>query len=107
MTTLAEIRKQIETLQKEADDLVKREKASIIQEIKQHIVDYQISAADLGFAPPPAAERKAAKKAAAEPVVKYRNDSGETWSGGRGRRPQWVKDLESAGEDIERYRVGE
>lgn len=107
MASLAEIRKQIEVLQKEAEDLIKKEKASVIEEIKRQIADYQISAAELGFSSSATSveERKPARKAAAEPLVKYRNEAGETWSGGRGRKPQWIKELEAAGGDIEQYRV--
>lgn len=38
-------------------------------------------------------------------VVKYRGPNGETWGGGRGRKPTWVQEIVDAGGDIEKYRV--
>ena len=37
--------------------------------------------------------------------VKYRGPNGETWSGGRGRKPGWVQAILDAGGDIEKYHV--
>ena len=36
---------------------------------------------------------------------KYRGPNGEPWSGGPGRRPDWVKAVVAAGEDLENYRI--
>jgi DNA-binding protein H-NS len=38
-------------------------------------------------------------------TVAYRDNNGNTWSGGRGRVPDWVKALKAAGGDIEKFRV--
>lgn len=37
--------------------------------------------------------------------VKYRGPNGETWGGGRGRKPGWVQAIVDAGGDIEKYKV--
>jgi DNA-binding protein H-NS len=37
--------------------------------------------------------------------VKYRGPNGETWSGGRGRKPQWVMQALKEGRDIEEFAV--
>ena len=37
-------------------------------------------------------------------LVKYKKGE-ETWSGGRGPKPKWVKALMDAGENIEKYKV--
>jgi DNA-binding protein H-NS len=50
---------------------------------------------------------KAAKAAKAAPAApKYRGSNGETWGGGRGKRPAWVNAILAAGGDIEQYRAG-
>lgn len=42
-------------------------------------------------------------KSKAEP--KYRGPNGELWSGGPGRKPQWVREVVQAGKSIEEYRI--
>ena len=37
--------------------------------------------------------------------VKYRGPNGETWGGGRGRKPAWVQSILDAGGDIEKFKV--
>jgi DNA-binding protein H-NS len=49
---------------------------------------------------------KAAKAAKTVPAApKYLGPNGETWGGGRGKRPQWVNAALAAGVDLEKYRV--
>ena len=98
MTTLADIQKQIAELQKQAEEIVNNEKAAVVAEIKEKIAAYNITASELGF-------RKNSKNAApATKTVKYKNDKGETW-GGRGPKPQWVKDVEASGKSLTQYLV--
>ncbi len=98
MTTLADIQKQIAELQKQAEEIVSNEKATVIAELKEKIAAYNITASELGF-------RKNSKGSApTTKTVKYKNDKGETW-GGRGPKPQWVKDVEAAGESLDKYLV--
>jgi len=101
MAILDEIKKQIAELQKQADAIVSQERQKIIAEIKQKDSDYNITASELGLS-----KKSSGKKSTTtEPVVKYKNENGETWSGGRGRQPDWVKAIKAAGGDIEKYRV--
>ncbi len=37
-------------------------------------------------------------------IVKYKDDHGNTWGGGKGPRPSWVKAVQEAGGDLEKYR---
>jgi DNA-binding protein H-NS len=37
--------------------------------------------------------------------VKYRGPNGETWGGGRGRKPRWVQEALKAGKKIEDFAV--
>jgi DNA-binding protein H-NS len=38
-------------------------------------------------------------------VVRYRGPNGETWAGGLGRKPQWVRDVLDSGRNIEDFKV--
>ena len=120
MSKYAEIRARITDLQKQADDIYAAEKKAAIADIKDKIKTYDITAAELGLvkrerAAPAAKATKAAagtKKAAtkAKPkakasAVQYQGPNGETWGGGRGKRPNWVNAILAAGGDIEDYRL--
>jgi len=48
--------------------------------------------------------RKSAAKSGPA-AVKFRNDQGETWSGGRGRKPNWVLEVVNSGGDMEKFRI--
>ncbi len=132
MSKYEEIRSKINELQKQADELFAAEKKAAIADIKDKIRLYGLSAADVGLAPKVAKEpkvskparaakpsavksvkaalgvkaEKAVKSAKAVPAApKYRGPNGETWGGGRGKRPQWVNAALAAGVDLEKYRV--
>ena len=116
MASLADINRRILKLQKQAEALREREKRGVIASIRAAIEDYEITAAELGFAAPDGAPRRrgrppAGKSAAAGPtgrgrraakpaVVRYRDDAGNSWTG-RGKRPNWFKDALAAGKSAE------
>ncbi|MFT3815724.1 MAG: H-NS histone family protein [Acidovorax sp.] len=106
--TYADITKQIESLQKEAQALREKEIAEVIGRINEAIEIYGIKPEDLKFPRVSAAAggagrrkarggaasapRKSAKEGAkAAPVVKYSDGAGNSWSG-RGPRPRWLRD---------------
>jgi len=104
--TLAEINESIAALQKEAADLIQAEKATIIEDMKKNIADFGITADELGFGVPAKAASKSKSSAPkTKAPVMYKNDEGKTWSGGRGPKPKWIKEIQDAGGDIEKYRV--
>ena len=74
-------------------------------ELKKQIADYGFTAIDVfgAIATPP--KPKKAKKAKAELVVRYRDENGNTWHGGKGPNPKWVKAIKDSGGNIEKYRV--
>jgi len=104
--TLAQIQKQIDALQREADAIKSKEKSGVVERIKDAIIHYGITAAELGLGaggarrkpgPKPGSKRKAgaaAKKKGG--VVKFRDEAGNTWSG-RGPKPRWFKAALEAG----------
>jgi len=119
----AQIVKQIEILKADAERLRRKEVEGVVGRIREAISVYGLTAEDLGFAPKakgkpgpkpkgaaaaPAKKRgrKAGAKAAAKPaaVVKFRNETGGTW-GGRGKRPQWLRDALANGKTLEEFAV--
>lgn len=120
MSKYAEIQAQISELQKQADQVYASEKKSAIAQIKELIKAYGLSAADVGLEKKAGADKAASKpgrkSAAAKPGRKpkavtkakkaaFVGPNGETWAGGRGKRPAWVNEILAAGGDIEQYRV--
>jgi DNA-binding protein H-NS len=126
MSKYAEIRAKITELQKQADEVYASEKKAAIADIREKIKTYGITAAEIGLekkagaaktstakrsvkaasakttSAKPARKTKAAAKTS---VVQFVGPNGETWSGGRGKRPAWVNEILAAGGDMEQYRV--
>lgn len=108
----SQIVKQIEVLKAEAEKLRKSEVDGVIKRIRDAISFYGLTASDLGLggaAPKKsrvAAKKKSGRKAKAksEQPVKYRNEQGQTW-GGRGKRPQWLRDALAGGKKLEDFLV--
>lgn len=103
MATYLELKEQAEKLLAEAERMREQEIADAISDIKRKIDLYGLTAADLGFAksgPAGGARAKPAKS-----PVKYRGPNGETWSGGRGRKPQWVQQALQQGRSLDEFAV--
>jgi DNA-binding protein H-NS len=120
MSKYAEIRAKITELQKQADEMYVSEKKAAIADIKEKIKTYGITAAEIGLdkkaaATKAPASKRTSKAATQKPARKSKSSAkaksvafvgpnGETWSGGRGKRPAWVNEILAAGGDIEQYR---
>ncbi|MDW5441695.1 H-NS histone family protein [Polaromonas sp. SM01] len=94
---ILKLEERIAELQSRRAELLNMEKTAKLAEVRKIISQYGITASELKL---PAKTGKGRKNAAAPaPVakVKYRSAAGETWSGGRGRKPQWVKEAMAAG----------
>jgi DNA-binding protein H-NS len=115
-TTYLQIQKQIETLRREADKLKRKEVDDVIEKIKEAVRVYELTAADLGLdgrsgtrrgrgpaARKPGRPAVPARSGGAKPV-KFRDESGNIW-GGRGPRPQWLRDALSAGKALQDFAV--
>lgn len=111
MPTFQEIQKQIQALQAQAEELRKIEVEALLGEMKANIELYGITAEQLGFgkpAPEAATPAAAYKGTSSNGGVKsvlpamYKNPNGpETWAGGRGSRPKWIKMHLAAGRALE------
>lgn len=106
MATYLELKEQAEKLLAEAERMREQEISDAISDMKRKIELYGLTAADLGFARsgPGMAQRARPAKSVKSPV-KYRGPNGETWSGGRGRKPQWVAQALKEGRDLEEFAV--
>lgn len=101
--TLTELQKQIAELQAKAQAIIETEKASVIEEMKEKISQYNITFEELGFKAPAiqvVAETEKTKKnsnagkSTAPKIPKYKNPAtGQTWHGGKGAAPLWVTQL--------------
>ncbi|HEY9224054.1 MAG: H-NS histone family protein [Variovorax sp.] len=109
-STLADINSQIKKneehiaqLRKQAEELRNHERAGVIEEIRQKIAEFGLTAADLKLSTRAAGKRSVS--AAPAKAAKYRGPSGETWSGGRGRKPRWVTEVLAAGKSLSDYEI--
>lgn len=103
--TLVQIRKQIESLEKEAENIRDKEVAGVIARIKEAISFYGLSSADLfdtnekKIAPPKRGSSKAPRKMTTKKmaVTKFRDEAtGKTWTG-HGKRPGWFVEAIAGG----------
>ncbi|WP_457336457.1 H-NS histone family protein [Rhizobacter sp. P5_C2] len=110
--TLAQLKKEIANLTREAEKLQRKEIEGVVVRIKEAIEAYGLTATDLGLGgakrgPKLAAAKKVAakrgrKKAGGE--VKFRDESGNVW-GGRGPRPKWLRDALTSGKQLSDFAV--
>jgi DNA-binding protein H-NS len=102
--SLKDIQSQIQKLQKQAEEMKSKEKQGALQQVRDLVDQYDLSAEELGFGRQKAARGK--KAGGAPKKVAFRKGE-QTWSGGRGAKPQWVKEiLENDGvAGLEKYRV--
>jgi DNA-binding protein H-NS len=105
MATYLELRARGEKLLQEAEELRVKELNDVIEDIKEKIKAYGLTGQDLGLTSGTPARRKRSGGPAAKGVVKYRSPTGETWSGGRGRKPRWVTEALAAGKKLEQFAV--
>lgn len=108
VATYLELKEQAEKLLAEAERMREQEIADAIADIKRKIDLYGLTAADLGLARNtggPGNSRGRSAKTTTKAAVKYRGPNGEPWSGGRGRKPQWVVEALKQGRNIEEFAV--
>ena len=93
MANYKELLAQREALDQQIEELRQAELRSAIDQVRQLIAEWRLTAEDCGFKSVAASGLKKAKSAVA---AKYRGPNGETWSG-RGRAPKWLEALEAQG----------
>ena len=121
MGNLLDIQMQIEKLQKQASEIKDREFDKTVQDIRDKMKAFGITAKDLQVAPagrkgrgktlakvkvkakPKAAGAKS-KIAGAVVAAKFRGPNGETWSG-RGLTPRWLSALLAQGKTKQDFAI--
>ena len=119
MNNLKDIQSQIAKLQKQADLIKRKEFAQTVQDIKDKMQAFGITVDDLQTGKlarrtkvtTPAVKtnqitgsRKPNKLVGAKVAAKYRNASGEGWSG-RGLMPRWLKSAIAEGHTKEEFLI--
>lgn len=107
--TYSQLMKQIDNLQREAEEIKRKEIDGVVTRIKEAIKAYGLTAADLGLtarAPKVAkpGKKRAGRKAGKATAAKYRDEAGNTW-GGRGPRPAWLREALAAGKQLSDFAV--
>ena len=105
----AQIIKQIESLQQEAERARRKEIEGVVSRIRDAISAYKLTAEDLGFGAKPKAARKTRgpgkrKVGKDKAAVKFRDEAGNTWVG-RGKRPDWLRAALAAGKSLTDFAV--
>lgn len=98
--TYSELMAQAQALMAQAEAARKAELSTVIADIKTKMREMGITVDDLGDG-----KSKSSGKAKTKAEPKFRGPNGETWSGGPGRKPQWVVDAVAAGKNIEDFRI--
>ena len=110
--TYAQIQQQITELQQEAERLRQKEVEGVVARIKEAISVYGLTPADLGFGKNERQQAQVTTKVAAKRVqkgasvreAKFKDQSGNVWSG-RGPRPKWLKDALANGSQLSDFAV--
>lgn len=103
MSTYLELKEQAEELMRKAEEIRKKEVVEVIADIKDKIIKYKITAADLGFTEAAGSGKEGDKNRSQLPP-KFKGPNGEYWSG-RGRMPNWVKEIKENGGNLEDYAI--
>jgi DNA-binding protein H-NS len=110
--SLGELQKLKTRTEKEIESRSKKQRGQALDEIKSIVAKYGLKLDDVMGKPAARKSRNGAAKAVAKPAKKspailYRHPQNPqfTWAGGRGRRPQWIKDWEASGRSLDEARV--
>ncbi|CAN7575553.1 H-NS histone family protein [Acidovorax delafieldii] len=97
-----ELLAEAESLFKQAQEVRQQEVAAIIADIKEQIKTHELRPEDL-FPGITKTHTKANGRQKREP--RYRGPNGQTWGGGSGRKPDWVREVEAKGESLDKYLI--
>ena len=104
MATYLELKAKAEKLMAEAEEVRAKELNEVIADIKEKMLAYGLTGSDIGLGGG-GGKRKSPSSGSKPAAVKYRGLNGETWSGGRGRKPNWVVKLLAAGKSLDDFAV--
>ena len=101
MNNLIEIQKQIDALQKQADEIRAQEFDKTVQDILAKMTAFGITLKDLE---PINGRTRKASNTSKPAAAKFRGPLGETWSG-RGLMPRWLSALVAQGRTREEFAI--
>lgn len=101
----ASIQRQIAALQAQADKARSAEKAGVIAKIQAAIKVYGIEPTDIFGRPNGSTKKGKAVKSKIGTGAKYADGTGNEW-GGRGPRPQWLRNALAGGASLESFAAG-
>lgn len=101
MSTYSELVSQAQALMAQAEQVRRQEFASVVTEIRAKMREFGITVEDLGSA---ATARKGGTGKVKAPA-KYKGPNGELWSGGPGRKPEWVKAVLATGQSLDQFLI--
>ena len=120
MPTYAELKHQIKKMSQEAERLRKKELASIIKDVRTKIVEFGLTASDIGLNSLPrnrsaddvqldrkkgSPKKSRVGRAERKPVPpKYADQKGNLWSG-RGKAPRWMVEEISNGRSMNDFLI--
>ena len=103
MATYLELKAKAEKMMAEAEELRIRELDGVIADIKQKIKEHGLTAEDLGLGG--GSKKRSTRTAPVKPARRYRGPNGEIWSGGRGRKPNWVSEALAKGKKLDDFAI--
>ena len=95
MATLEDLIRQKQELEKEIEEVARRERINAINTCRELIQKFDLQPAEIGL-------KKLMRKGAMIP--KFMGPKGETWTG-RGRKPIWLQQAELEGKSLEDFRI--
>lgn len=104
MSTLAELIAQRDALEAKIQATSQSERADAIAKVRALMQENGLTLADLGAGNAGKTRAKTAANPAKKVPVKYRDKTGNSWSG-RGLQPRWLKAALTAGKKIEDFAV--
>jgi len=115
MSSYQELKAKAEELMREAERVREREKSSALNDLFDRMKANGVTIDELlarfpharraARAASPGAAGGARRGSYSVREAQYKGPNGETWSGGPGRRPEWVRVAIAAGQDMESYRI--
>jgi DNA-binding protein H-NS len=102
VSTYQELKKKAEALMQQAEQARQQEIREVIGQIKLKMQEYNLSLQDLRSS---GIDDKVMGVTRTASTPKYRGPNGQLWSGGRGRKPDWVLQALKEGKDLEEFAI--
>ena len=100
MANYSELQREIARLMQQAEAARKAEVSAVVADIKAKMIEYGITAADLG------SSGRSSRSKGMTVAAKYRHPrTGETWTG-RGKMPKWLQAEVNTGKRKEDFLIG-